>query len=93
MPKHENDARPAKHDNSTKPGDHTLDVDHGVVNVVTQETKSETVTESSEQGIYDLHAKTDPEYELTCNVAILKSESVEDSKRSSASVDHVEKHM
>ena len=66
MPKHENDARPAKHDNSTKPGDHTFDVDHGVVNVVTQETRSETVTESSEQGIYDLHAKTDPEYELTC---------------------------
>ena len=93
MPKHDNDANPAKHDSDTKPGDHTPDVDHGVVNVATQEPKSETVIESSEQCVDDLHSKTDPEYELTCNVAILKSESVEDSKRSSASVDHVEKHM
>ena len=75
-----------KREHNTKPGDHTPDVDHGVVNVATQEPKSETVIESSEQCVHDLHAKTDPEYELTCNVAILKSESMEDSKRSSASV-------
>ena len=74
-------------------GDHTPDVDHGGVNVATQETKSETVTESSQHGIHDLHVKTDPEYELTCNVAILKSESMEGPKSSSASVGHVEKHV
>ena len=61
MPKHDNDAKTMpKHDNDTKPGDHTPDVDHGVVNVATQETKSETVTESSEQSIHDLHVKTVP---------------------------------
>ena len=68
MPKHDNDAKPAKHDNDAKSGDHTPDVEHGVVNVAMQETKSETLTDSSEQGIHDLHIKTDPEYELTCNV-------------------------
>ena len=73
-----------KREHNTKPGDHTPDVDHGVVNVATREPKSETVIESSEQCVHDLHIKTDPEYELTCNVAILKSESMEDSKRSSA---------
>ena len=61
MPKHDNDAKTMpKHDNDTKSGDHTPDVDHGVVNVATQETKSETVTESSEQSIHDLHVKTVP---------------------------------
>ena len=93
MPKHDTDAKPAKHDSDTKPGDHSPNVDHGVVNVATQEPKSETVIESSEEGIHDLHIKTDPEYELTCNVAILKSESMEDPKRASASVGHVEKHV
>ena len=81
MPIHDNDAKPAKHNNDTKPGGHTPDVDHGVVNVATQETKSESVTESSEHGIHDLHFKPDPEDELTCNVAILKSESMENPKK------------
>ena len=90
MPKHDNDAKPAKHENDANPGDHTPVVDHGVVNVATQDTKSETVTESSEHDIHDLHVKPDPEYELTCNVEIRVKENP---KSSDASGGHVEKHV